>query len=154
MGFVLQGLMEYGFPMLIGDAIRELRLARNWTQNELGGKLGHVHGGHVSRWESNQVKPQRRSILAMNSIFGLDIEEYAEQEEEKSVNPPRGEIVSVHRKGDLKRVELNEISPASLEHIIEKVRETIEMNEALLNILIQHRLGRENEHPREGSDVS
>jgi len=70
--------------MLLGDVIRRLREAKGWTQGDLANAIGKKSSSNISTWESNKTKPQRASILKLNRVFGVDIEEYARTEGRKS----------------------------------------------------------------------
>lgn len=53
----------------IGDRIRELRLARKWTQNELGDKLG-LDRTTISKWERHGgSEPDTDTIKKLADIF-------------------------------------------------------------------------------------
>ncbi|MBI2264534.1 MAG: helix-turn-helix domain-containing protein [Armatimonadetes bacterium] len=44
-----------------GEKIRNLRRQQNWSQDELGAKIG-AHGRHVSKYERNLVHPSLRTL--------------------------------------------------------------------------------------------
>jgi transcriptional regulator with XRE-family HTH domain len=53
----------------IGDRIRELRLARKWTQNELADKLG-LDRTTISKWERHGgSEPDTDTIKKLADIF-------------------------------------------------------------------------------------
>lgn len=60
--------------MTIGDKIRKLRRERNWTQDELGKKIG-VHGRHLSRYENDHIMPPKKVLKRLAEVFETTEEE-------------------------------------------------------------------------------
>lgn len=59
--------------MTMGDYIKELRLEKEWTQDELGQKLNPpVNKSAVNKWEKGQVENIKRThIERMSKFFGV-----------------------------------------------------------------------------------
>ena len=55
---------------MIADTIKELRLARNWTQAELARKLGITRNG-VNAWEQGLSTPSLASIIELSKVFSV-----------------------------------------------------------------------------------
>lgn len=60
--------------MSLGKAIAQSRKERGWTQAELGEKLG-VHQSHVTRWESDRVKPREKTLASIAEALDVSPEE-------------------------------------------------------------------------------
>lgn len=56
---------------LKGQALKQLRKSRGWTQEEMGKKLGSTRRETVLRWESGEW-PDAVTARALASVFGLD----------------------------------------------------------------------------------
>lgn len=55
---------------MIADTIRELRLARNWTQAELARRLGITRNG-VNAWEQGLSTPSLASVIELSKVFSV-----------------------------------------------------------------------------------
>lgn len=62
--------------MTIGERIRKLRRERNWTQVELGQRVG-IDKRNISRYESGRLTPSARTLRRFAEAFGLDPDELA-----------------------------------------------------------------------------
>ena len=63
------GLERVWIMVTIGDRIRELRLARKWTQSELADKLG-LDRTTISKWERHGgSEPDADTIKKLADIF-------------------------------------------------------------------------------------
>lgn len=60
--------------MDVGSSIRELRLARGLTQEELAATL-FVSRQTISHWESGRTTPDAQSLLLMSALFDVTIDE-------------------------------------------------------------------------------
>lgn len=60
--------------MSIGEHIRELRLQRNLSQDELG-ELVQVNGRHISRYENGKVKPTAKVLRRFAKVFEVPLED-------------------------------------------------------------------------------
>lgn len=56
--------------MTMGEKILNMRKARGWSQEDLADRIG-VTRQAVSRWESNNAKPDADKIIAVCEIFGV-----------------------------------------------------------------------------------
>lgn len=65
--------------MSIGAAIREARKARGWTQSELATRV-RAAWETVSRWETGDIIPAPRAVLALESVLGCTLEVKDESE--------------------------------------------------------------------------
>lgn len=58
----------------LAATLRELRLARNMTTEELADLL-QVHETTVVRWESGATKPRRNMLRRVAEVFGIGVNE-------------------------------------------------------------------------------
>ena len=56
--------------MNMADRIQNLRKEKNYSQEELADKIG-VSRQAVSKWESEQSKPDLEKIIIMSELFGV-----------------------------------------------------------------------------------
>lgn len=83
--------------MAIADRIRKLRRERNWTQDELGKKLG-ISAGNVARYENGHNVPRKKMLERFATAFAVspDFLE-ADQTPEDQTLPNDPEFVSLVR---------------------------------------------------------
>jgi transcriptional regulator with XRE-family HTH domain len=62
------------FAMSFGETIRNLRMKKKLSQDELGELLG-INGRNVSRYEHNHVRPRAKMLQKMASVLGVPLEE-------------------------------------------------------------------------------
>ncbi|PWK67193.1 helix-turn-helix protein [Streptomyces sp. CG 926] len=62
--------------MFIGTALRKLRTEREMSQTELGAEI-QMSATTVSRWESDQMRPNVESLLKLAAFFGVPLEQLA-----------------------------------------------------------------------------
>lgn len=55
---------------MLGHRIYELRLARNWSQVELGKRLG-VAKQTVSNWENDNIQPSIEMLIRLSRLFDV-----------------------------------------------------------------------------------
>ncbi len=55
---------------MLGHRISELRLARNWSQVELGKRLD-VAKQTVSNWENDNIQPSIEMLIRLSKLFGV-----------------------------------------------------------------------------------
>ena len=60
--------------MELGEKIKELRLKRRWTQEELANELG-VSAQTVSKWENQIIMPDITLLPVLSELFGITIDE-------------------------------------------------------------------------------
>lgn len=60
--------------MNIGDKIKQERLTRNYTQEQLA-ELLNVSRSTVSSWEVNRNYPDLETIIAISDLFGISLDE-------------------------------------------------------------------------------
>lgn len=65
-------------PVSLGEKIRKLRKERDWTQDELGSKVG-VHGRHVYRWEKDRMKPSAKTLTRLAEVFEISLDELTQE---------------------------------------------------------------------------
>ncbi len=58
----------------LGDKISERRKARGWTQEFFSEKVG-VHNRHVSRWETNKMRPSLTTLRKIADVLGMDVDD-------------------------------------------------------------------------------
>ena len=59
--------------------LKDLRLKRGYTQNELGLKIG-VSGGYYGKWERGEVTPHNSFLVKLARIYGMDETPYKEDQ--------------------------------------------------------------------------
>ncbi|MGE0494382.1 MAG: helix-turn-helix domain-containing protein [Vulcanimicrobiota bacterium] len=60
--------------MSLGRTISDLRKKKGLTQVELAEKLG-VHQSHITRWESDRVRPRQSTLANLAEVLDCSIEE-------------------------------------------------------------------------------
>jgi transcriptional regulator with XRE-family HTH domain len=75
--------------MNIGEQIRKLRREKNWTQDELGQRVG-ILGPNITRYESGRTTPRKAMIERFAQAFGLSVEEF-----ESGAVVPKDDLASV-----------------------------------------------------------
>lgn len=67
--------------MTIGQRIRELRRKKNWTQKELGAKLG-INWTNVTRYEKDKIKPSVKMLRKFSDAFEVPVDKLIYDEAE------------------------------------------------------------------------
>ena len=71
----------------LGERIREMRLQREWSQTDLGQRVG-VTKATVSQWERGQIKDIRlRTVLKLVQVLGTTLQ-YLVNGPPGSTSPP------------------------------------------------------------------
>ena len=65
--------------MSLSKNIKELRLKRGWTQEELSKKLG-ITNKMISFYELGTREPSRKTLLSLAEIFGVSVENLISEE--------------------------------------------------------------------------
>lgn len=60
--------------MSLGSTISELRKKKGITQVELAESLG-VHQSHITRWESDRVRPRQKTLDRLAELLDTSVEE-------------------------------------------------------------------------------
>lgn len=60
--------------MSIGERIRKLRKLKDWTQEELGQRVG-IYGRNVARYENGHTVPRKQMMEKFARAFGVAIED-------------------------------------------------------------------------------
>ena len=60
--------------MSLGSSIAQTRKTQGLTQAELGEKLG-VHQSHITRWESDRVRPREKTLAQIAAALNATPEE-------------------------------------------------------------------------------
>jgi transcriptional regulator with XRE-family HTH domain len=76
--------------MSLGEKIRELRRARDWSQGQFGIKIG-VHEKNVSRYENDKSVPSAAMLRKIADALGVTID-YLLSDEATNNNPVAAEI--------------------------------------------------------------
>lgn len=66
--------------MELSEKIKQLRTDKNWTQEELAGKI-FVSRTAISKWESGRGYPSIDSLKALSAIFGVSIDQLLSNDE-------------------------------------------------------------------------
>lgn len=61
---------------MIGDKIKELRVARGWTQEELAQKMGYADKTAISKIEKNINDVNQSTIKKFAETFGCDVTDF------------------------------------------------------------------------------
>ena len=86
----------------IGNFIKELRLEKNWSQEELASKL-YISRQSVSKWENGQTAPSMSIMIKLAEIFDLTVSEImtgekATNEKVKNItSTTSNEIIKMHK---------------------------------------------------------
>lgn len=59
--------------MSLGAKLRELRREKNWSQGQLGIKIG-IHEKHISRYENDKSKPSTAILRKIADVFGVSVD--------------------------------------------------------------------------------
>ena len=71
----------------LGERIREMRLQREWSQTDLGTRVG-VSKATVSQWERGQIKDIRlKTVLKLVQVLGTTLQ-YLVNGPPGSITPP------------------------------------------------------------------
>lgn len=73
----------------LGDRIARLRKMQNWTQDELGEKLG-MHPTHISRLENDRFRPKAETLARVAEVLGVTLDELLDkQEDQPKIHDPQ-----------------------------------------------------------------
>jgi Predicted transcriptional regulators len=59
---------------VIGERIKELRIKKNMTQQDLADMLGNITATGVSYWENGKAKPDASVIIKLSNFFDVTID--------------------------------------------------------------------------------
>lgn len=76
--------------MSLGEKIRELRRAKDWSQGQFGIKIG-IHEKNVSRYENDKSVPSAAMLRKIADVLGVTID-YLLSTEDSTSNPAATEI--------------------------------------------------------------
>lgn len=81
-------------PATLGERIRRIRLAWNWSQSQLAEAI-HTNQKTLSHWELDRQEPGEPAMGAMSLLFGLSIQVLRTGKGFKIPAPPRkmGELL-------------------------------------------------------------
>ena len=77
---------------MIGNKIRKLREAAGLSQEKLAEKMD-VTRQAVSKWENNTSVPEMKNLLRLSELFGVSVEEWTKDENEKRETSGEGEEI-------------------------------------------------------------
>ena len=100
--------------MELGEKIKELRLKRNWTQEDLANSLG-VTSQSISKWENMVTMPDISLLPNISLVFGVSIDELFSLSVEQKLERIENKLDIVD---ELKINEFNDI-----EEFLEQVKE-------------------------------
>lgn len=75
---------------MLGEKIKQLRIAKGLTQKQLADKL-FVTPQAVSRWEQNEVEPSVSALSELATIFDVSLDELIAGKEAKKKRSGRRE---------------------------------------------------------------
>lgn len=87
--------------MTIGEAIREERLLRNITQDELARSLHMAGKSRVSLWETGKAIPDDQQVVALEKVFGITNKMLLRLKAQYQIKLYRAEISLLKRRWDL-----------------------------------------------------
>ncbi|WP_035441951.1 helix-turn-helix transcriptional regulator [Asticcacaulis sp. YBE204] len=61
--------------LLVGWRVKQLRLARGLSQDELSSRLGEVTQGYISELENGKGNPTLQILYALSRVFGVSLPE-------------------------------------------------------------------------------
>jgi len=59
---------------LLGERIKELRIKKNMTQQELADVIGNITATGVSYWENGKANPDTSNIVKLSDFFDVTID--------------------------------------------------------------------------------
>lgn len=90
--------------MSLGKTIVSLREKKHWSQKELADRLD-VHPRHVSRWETDKVRPRARALEKLAATLEVPLgellgESLANRQLEQGLSPELAELLAqLHKLG-------------------------------------------------------
>ena len=57
-----------------GKVLKELRIERGLSQDQLGKSLGYKIHGIITQWESGKIFPVIENLIAIAKFFGVSID--------------------------------------------------------------------------------
>lgn len=82
--------------MTTSEKIRRLRRERNWTQEELGQRVG-IDKRNVSRYETGSLNPSRKTLARFANALGVNIEELYEAPSQPTLVLDDPELLNLFR---------------------------------------------------------
>ena len=80
--------------MSYGKKIKELRKTYNLTQEELANKI-FVSRQAISLWEQEKASPSKESLLILQELFGISIDEWLLESEDMVANEEKGRLLNI-----------------------------------------------------------
>lgn len=109
--------------MKVGETIRKFRKEKGDGLKEFAGKMGYS-ASYLSNIERDAVKPGRDFIIKLFEIYGLPIDLYESEEEQKKY--------LIDKEAEVKK----EILPTSTKKLLNNVKEILESeNQAMIKAL-------------------
>ena len=59
---------------ILGEKIKQLRLDRNWRQDDLSQKIG-IHQRNISKYETGKLIPSKQTLEKFAQAFNIDAQE-------------------------------------------------------------------------------
>ena len=82
---------------MVGERIRKLRRAKDWTQKELGERVG-IDQKNISQYESGRLQPNRKTLQRFAHAFDIRPEELlAEEPADPIIAIDDAELLSIFR---------------------------------------------------------
>lgn len=82
--------------MTTSEKIRKLRRERDWTQDELGARVG-IDKRNVSRYETGSLNPSKKTLAKFASALGVNVEELREEPSQPSLVLDDPELLNLFR---------------------------------------------------------
>jgi transcriptional regulator with XRE-family HTH domain len=67
--------------MTIGQRIKELRRKKNWTQKDLGARIG-INWTNITRYEKDKIKPSVKMLRKFADAFEIPVDKIIYDEDE------------------------------------------------------------------------
>lgn len=65
---------------MVGDNIKQMRLSKGWSQEELGLKI-HITRQTISKWEKGLSVPDTGTVVVLADVFGCSVSVLLESED-------------------------------------------------------------------------
>ena len=104
--------------MGIGERIKELRVNKEVTQEELCKKIGVKNRSSLANWEANRITPDYETLQKIASYFGVTID-YIINGTSADLLP--GGKVAIYVEND-KLVDISELPPENRQQVLDYIK--------------------------------
>ena len=86
--------------MELGEKIKQIRVARNFTQNDIAERM-NVSRDLISRWESNQRNMKTDQLIQFAKIVGVTLDYFNDNPPERTLFQLMAQLESVFTSADI-----------------------------------------------------